>query len=315
MRIKGASVPLASRVPIESVLAQLGEAIRMNWAVVVLGEPPAGRLHTIVYGLSPQPALNAAKQVISQGKPLTLNTPQPLISMPIFIHGKVSGALQVSLPSEREFSPNLPVIKLVANLLGYIVERERMGLEVHDGVAQTLASALLYLQILEKVPRLEMPQARQLITKTLALIKQGIKEVRGIMNTLAPITASDAGLIATLRQELKELEREMGCEVEFITEWPQLSPGMEFALYPILHEAITNIKKHARSPKVCIHLHYLPQRLIAEVRDWGVGFNLHQQGMGLFSMRKRAELLGGSFKVTTATGKGTSVIIEIPFKG
>ncbi|MFQ5814322.1 MAG: GAF domain-containing sensor histidine kinase [Anaerolineae bacterium] len=275
----------------------------------------------------------------------------PLICVPIQSKDGTLGALQAnvsSLAGDEDISHKLRTLRLAADFVGCILEnarlhrelqqkekdvtrlvktsikaqeaeRERICLEVHDGVAQTLASAFQYLQTLENTPLYQMPEAKQLVTRAVGLVRQAIQEARDVINSLTPATLRDLGLVATLRQELKQFEAETGRKVEFESNLPRLSRDTEIALYRIVHEAVTNVKKHAHSRRMRIQLGHGEDRLIAQVKDWGVGFDVRQHdlaaashGTGLFSMRKRAELLGGSCQVHSALGKGTLVQVEVP---
>ncbi len=197
-------------------------------------------------------------------------------------------------------------------------ERERICLEVHDGVTQTLASVFQYLQTLETT-LLEGTPARQLLLRASALTKQAIQESREVINSLQPATLRDLGLVATLRQEMRQLEQETGWKVDFKTDAIRLPRDVETGLYRIIHEAITNVRKHADTKHVRVRISSVDERVEVEVRDWGVGFNYNPQdmsrrrGTGLLSMRKRAELLQGACDIQSTPGEGTTIRIEIPF--
>lgn len=200
------------------------------------------------------------------------------------------------------------------------VERERLCLEVHDGVAQTLASVFQYLQAMETTS-LETSQARQLLLRASALVKQAIQESREVINSLQPATLRDLGLVATLRQELQQLARETRWKVDFKADAIRLPPDAETGLYRIIREAITNARKYADTKRLYIRLTAADDRVKFEVRDWGVGFNYDprdmssRRGTGLLSMRKRAELLRGTCHIHSVPGQGTVVNVEIPFSG
>lgn len=292
-----------------------------------------------------QRALQIPGLVIDKGEEL------PVICVPIESRDGVLGALQAnvaSLGDDEDVSHKLRTLKMAADLVGCILEnarlqqelqekekdvtrlikasidaqeaeRERICLEVHDGVAQTLASAFQHLQALERTPAYQMPEVKQLLTRATGLLRQAIQEARDVINSLTPATLRDLGLVATLRQELRQFHNETGCKVEFEASWPRLAKDTEVALYRVLHEAATNVRKHANSRRMRIGLTRETDRLVAQVKDWGRGFNLKQHDLsttshstGLFSMRKRAELLGGTCDIRTALGKGTEVRVEVP---
>jgi len=197
-------------------------------------------------------------------------------------------------------------------------ERERVCLEVHDGVSQTLASAFQYLQTLEAALP-EGTDARQLLVRASALVKQAIQESREVINSLQPATLRDLGLVATLYQEMRQLKLETGLEVDFKADPIRLPHDVETGLYRIIHEAVTNVRKHADSKRLSVRLTSVDEGLGVEVRDWGVGFNCRSLDMserratGILSMRKRAELLQGTCEISSTPGQGTTVRVTIPF--
>lgn len=202
-------------------------------------------------------------------------------------------------------------------------ERERICLEIHDGVAQVLASAFQYLQLLEPAIA-EDAQARKLLLKATALVKQAIQETREVINSLQPATLMYLGLVATLQQELKQLEQETGWKVEFDADNIRLPRNVEIGLYRIIHEAITNAKRHAHTKRLRIGITTADDQLHIEVQDWGVGFYrppvdrrslMKRRGIGLLSMSKRAELLRGHCDIESSPGQGTTVQVEIPLSG
>ena len=199
-------------------------------------------------------------------------------------------------------------------------ERERVCLEVPDGVTQTLASAFHYLQTLES-SLLEDSQSRQLLLRASALVKQAIQESREVINSLQPATLIDLGLVATLRQEMPQLEQETGWQVDFKADTIRLPRDMETGLYRIIREAITNARKHAATKRLRIRLTSANGQMKVEIKDWGVGFNYdprdlsRRRGTGLLSIGKRAELLQGTCNIQSILGQGTVVKVEVPFSG
>ena len=146
-------------------------------------------------------------------------------------------------------------------------ERERICLEVHDGVAQTLASAFQYLQAFENTPDSQISQARHLASKASALVKQAIQESREVINSLQPAALSRLGLVSTLRQEVRDLSAEGGWQLDFAADSFRLDSDVEIALYRIIHEALTNVRKHALKNRVSVELRQSDKEIVAQVRD------------------------------------------------
>jgi len=196
-------------------------------------------------------------------------------------------------------------------------ERERICLEVHDGVTQTLASAFQYLQTLQTAS-LEATHARQVLLRASTLVKQAIQETREVINSLQPATLRDLGLVATLRQEIRQIEQENRWKIDFKADAIRLPQDVETGLYRIIHEAITNARKHAETKRLCVSITSADDQVRVEVRDWGVGFKYKSEDIsrrrhtGLLSMRKRAELLQGTCNIKSTPGHGTVVSVEIP---
>ncbi|MDP2954677.1 MAG: GAF domain-containing sensor histidine kinase [Chloroflexota bacterium] len=275
----------------------------------------------------------------------------PLFCVPLRRDGQILGALQLIIPSwadVEEPQQRLCFLKVAAASIGcalenerlqeelqkkeaYVMrlvkasieaqeaEREKICLEVHDGVTQTLVSAFQYLQALETTLPPQEEQAKHMVTRAAALVRQAVQEAREVINSLTPDLLRHLGLERTLREELRQFEKETGCLVEFEAHWPRLPQDTEMSLYRIIHEAVTNVRRHAKSPSVRVALSCQPGHLAALIKDRGVGFDPSQQGLmptrrsaGLFSMHKRAELLGGTCRVESAPGKGTEVWVKVP---
>ena len=200
---------------------------------------------------------------------------------------------------------------------GQEAERERLCLEVHDGVAQTLVSAFQYLQTLE-ANSLDGTRTRRLLLRASALVKQAIQESREVINSLQPATLRELGLVATLRQEIRHMEQENRWKINFKADAIRLPQDVETGLYRIIQEAITNARKHADAKHLRIRITSADDRVKVMVRDWGVGFNYNtpdtarKRGTGLLGMRKRAELLQGTCDILSTVGRGTVVSVEIP---
>jgi signal transduction histidine kinase len=235
------------------------------------------------------------------------------------LESKLTGAhLQIESLQRELHEKEAQVRELIRDTLdAQEAERERVCLEVHDGVTQTLASAFQYLQTLETTS-LDAPHARQLLLRAGTLVKQAIQESREVINSLRPATLRDLGLVATLRQELQQLEREARLKVDFKTDAMRLPEDVETGLYRIIREAITNARKHADTKRIRISITSVGSQVKVEVRDWGVGFNYNprdissRRGTGLLSMHKRAEILQGTCHIQSIPGQGTVVSVEIP---
>ena len=199
-------------------------------------------------------------------------------------------------------------------------EKQRIALDVHDGAVQTLASAFHHLQAAAYGRRRDEEGHRNALAKASSLLRETMQELRGLMEALRPATLDRFGLTASIESEVEDL-REGGWDAQLEAVPLQLSKDRETALYRIIHEALTNIRKHAGACQVRLALRKEGLWLHVEVQDWGSGFDpdtLRQQGkrhgFGLLSMRKRAELVGGRFEVESGVGQGTRISLQVPLR-
>lgn len=154
-------------------------------------------------------------------------------------------------------------------------------------------------------------------------LDKSVKELRRVVIGLRPPALDELGLTHALRQSLEELKAEgIYCKFDVSGTPIRLPPNMEIAVYRIVQEALSNIRKHAQASRVNLQLQFQEDRLLVEVRDNGKGFNRTQTlnsaisvgHIGLLGMKQRAEMLGGDVIIRTREGAGTSVILSLPIQ-
>lgn len=199
-------------------------------------------------------------------------------------------------------------------------EREHIALDVHDGAIQLLASAFQHIQAARDGRRQDEEASRSALVKASGLLRETMYELRGLMDNLRPATLDRFGLIASLESDILDL-RQGGWNAELVADPVKLAKVRETSLYRIVHEALTNIKKHAGVCQVSVTLKRRGPWLNLEIWDQGRGFRLgtiaqpgKRRGFGLLSMRKRTELLGGKFEVESSLGEGTRVSVQVPIR-
>ncbi|MBI4233319.1 MAG: sensor histidine kinase [Chloroflexi bacterium] len=196
-------------------------------------------------------------------------------------------------------------------------DREWLSYEIHDRVAQTLASVFQQLQSVESMARAS-PEIRHVAVRASVLLREAIREARSIMNNLHPPVLHEVGLGPLLEEELRRLEEDTGCRVKAALDGHvRLPRDVELVLYRIAHEALINIRRHAAARDVAFSLACGSEGVQLLVEDDGVGFDLPKalattRVGGLMSMQRRAELAGGSCSVESHPGQGTRVVVRIP---
>ena len=149
------------------------------------------------------------------------------------------------------------------------------------------------------------------------LLKSMAVNVRDVMAELRPPVLDDYGLLAALRQLVTEFAKRSGIAAELsgVELQPRLPSIVETAMFRISQEALNNIAKHAQAKKVEISLYAASDRVVLDIADDGVGFDANetppdQQHWGLITMRERAEAVGVVFRLESATGAGTRIVLE-----
>lgn len=197
-------------------------------------------------------------------------------------------------------------------------ERHWVAGEVHDRIAQTLVAVHQQLQALDSATQSD-PSAQRLVNRALELQHQAIHETRNIMSDLYLPTLDQYGLVTVMEEELNHFQKDTGCETRIDADYPERPPRhVEGVLYRIFHEALVNVKKHgAGTGRVAVSVRQEDGNVGIVVRDDGPGFDVAQATQsrrygGLVSMRRRAEIIGGTFQVESSPGQGTTVSFSVP---
>ncbi len=203
-------------------------------------------------------------------------------------------------------------------------ERQRISVDLHDGVAQWLAGASYRAQTVDALlSGNDNDEARGELATVESTIDKSLKELRRVLTGLRPPALDELGLKHALRQSLEELKADgLDCRFSEVGTPVRLPSSMEITVYRAVQEALTNIRKHANATKVNVRLQFQTDKLLVEVRDNGRGFDLSQTldsaisvgHIGLLGMKQRAEMLGGDIKIRTDEGTGTSIILSLPIQ-
>jgi PAS domain S-box-containing protein len=195
-------------------------------------------------------------------------------------------------------------------------ERQRLARELHDSVSQALYGIALGAKTARNLLDQEPDRAKDPLDYVLSLADAGMAEMRALIFELRPESLKTEGLMAALEKQAAALKARQGIEVEAtLCEEPQASLEAKEAVYRIAQEALHNTVKHACAKKVEIKMERDPDRMILELSDDGVGFDVRNDfpgHLGLRSMRERASRLGGTLEVETAPGRGTRIRAWIP---
>lgn len=200
-------------------------------------------------------------------------------------------------------------------------ELQWIALEVHDRVAQTLASAFQQLQTLESMS-LPDANARKAVMRARMLVREAIRESRDIMKELHPPLLDEFGVVPLVEEDVHHFQEDTGCQVKLEVNYPIRSPRhVEIAIYRVFHEALINVRRHAPGARsLSVTLIRRDGVVSLQVEDDGPGFDVKgaaasERVGGLMSMRRRTEIIGGTFSITSRLGHGTKVTMSVPTNG
>lgn len=203
--------------------------------------------------------------------------------------------------------------------------RKEFAAELHDEIAQDLtALALNFTAIRNGLPREVRENLGERIIISTCLVEELGRKIRDVMAKLRPPALDNFGLVAALRWHGELFEKQTGIVVNFQMEEiePRLRDEIETALFRIIQEALTNIKKHAAAMSVIIRVQKVKGKVYLSIQDDGKGFDVRRQksrdsysGWGLNLMRERAKSVGARFSLDSTLGRGTEIHIEIGEKG
>ncbi len=196
-------------------------------------------------------------------------------------------------------------------------ERRLIAYDIHDGLAQELAAAIMHLQFYQQQKEVLPREARQAFDSGLTLLERGHREARRLISGVRPPILDESGVLAAVAHLAYDPAFEQGPKVELHSRvaFRRLDPVAENVVYRMVQEALSNARSYSQSPRIVVSLVQRGDCLRIAVRDWGVGFDprkVPEDRFGLAGIRERARLLGGRCRIRSRPGGGTSVLVELP---
>jgi PAS domain S-box-containing protein len=201
-------------------------------------------------------------------------------------------------------------------------ERRRIARELHDGTAQNLFAITVNLARLGQLPSSESNEIRQLVSESQSLCDQSLQEIRTLSYLLHPPLLDQAGLVSALQWYVEGFTKRSGIHVD-VSAQPigRLPSDVEMALFRVVQEALTNVRRHSRSTTASIRLERKQSEVILEIRDSGQGLTSPKQpedsgqfpalGVGIPGMRQRIRQLGGTLEINSHH-EGTTISAVVP---
>jgi signal transduction histidine kinase len=262
-------------------------------------------------------------------------------SLPLIHQGETAGELCVAprAPGEAFSAQDMALLKNIAHQAGATAhaallmrdlqrsrerivtareeERRRLRRDLHDGLGPTLASQTLKLDAAMDLIEAKPDEARELLHQLRRQTQTTVADVRRLVYELRPPALDEQGLTGAIRNFAASING-LNVTVDVRDVLPPLPAAVEVAAYRIATEAITNVIKHANATRCVVAIQTsevseTPEVLRISVADDGIGIDpSHPVGVGLRSMRERAEELGGTLTIESEADKGTRVAARLP---
>jgi len=263
-----------------------------------------------------------------------------LVQFPLVYQGEDTGQLAVGLRSPGSpFSPaEMRLLQNIARQAGTAVhtvqltadlqrsrqnlvaareeERLRLRRDLHDGLGPAIASVIWQADSAREMIPADPSEAAQLLESSIEQAQAALGDIRRLVYGLRPPALDELGLVGALEQSARQ-HQHTSVTIEAPAPFPELPAAVEVAAYRIIQEALKNAIEHgeARNCIVCISLDDgpAPGNLCLTIKDDGLGLpEVVAPGVGLISMRERAEELGGAFAIRPRKTGGTEVEVCFP---
>lgn len=281
---------------------------------------------------------------VRRGKPMLINNrhshegidgqplPSSILAIPLIVQNKPLGVLGMVDKPGGFSNEDMRLIELFADqtavvveharmsqrmqLMAVVEERERLSRELHDSVNQLLYGIALYAEAAQRqLGNNDIDSVREYLQNLKSSADQALHEMRLLIYELRPQVLEEKGLVAAIQTRLDSVEEKLGLEAAFKHRLSaSLDEKMEQALFGITQEALNNVIKHSKARHVNVYLVQSGQALVLRVEDDGIGFipsDLPEGGLGLRTIRERAEALNAALDITSTPGEGTRIQVEV----
>jgi len=202
------------------------------------------------------------------------------------------------------------------------LERKLIAGELHDGLGATLTNIKYSLE-----RRLdELPEEREFLEQTVSMVQEAIKDTSRISRSLRPSILDDMGVLPAIRWFCRIFQEANGgiqAELRLDVQEGDVPDPLKIAIYRIIQEALSNVAKHSKAKRVTVSLKKVEDSLVLSIGDDGRGFDITDpklkangvddiRGMGLTSMKERAEFSGGTLDIMPQKDSGTVIHAKWP---
>jgi signal transduction histidine kinase len=205
-----------------------------------------------------------------------------------------------------------------ARRLAVLEERDRIGMDLHDGIIQSIYGVGLSLEGAKLNLDGDPAAAKERIHKAIDGLNQAIRDIRAYILDLRPRQLGNEGLMSGIKRLIAEYRAHTFSDVNFTgpDELKDLPHTQSLALFHICQEALANAAKHAKAKNVQIAVWSTDERALLEIKDDGTGFDMEKIhtsiGHGLANMQTRAHAVGGDIDISSSVQEGTTIFVWVP---
>lgn len=207
------------------------------------------------------------------------------------------------------------------------IERQRIARELHDSSTQNLIALINKLELCSNLIDIDVIRCKLELQSTMNYLKTIISDIRSTIYDLRPMSFDDIGMDVTINQFMEKIKNEYNKKIVFIDKdnilkQNNLKTILKLTVFRIIQESCNNALKHAEAENIQVIMKKEDSFLSIAINDDGVGFDVSQlknikrednSGFGLSMMKERVYLLSGSIKIDSEIGKGTSILVKVPF--
>lgn len=207
------------------------------------------------------------------------------------------------------------------------VERQRIARELHDSATQNLIALINKLELCSNLIDVDAIRCKLELQSGINYLKTIISDIRSTIYDLRPMSFDDIGMDVTINQFLQKIRSEYNKKIIFIDQenilkQENIKTILKLTVFRIIQESCNNALKHSEAENIKVIITKEKSLLCIEISDDGKGFDLKKlenikrednSGFGLSMMKERVYLLSGTININSEIGKGTSVLVKVPF--
>jgi two-component system sensor histidine kinase DegS len=234
--------------------------------------------------------------------------------------GVISTGVTVEGPAGEEELPGKAIAIRIID--AQEKERQRLAKQMHDGPAQSLTNFILQAEICQRLFDKDADKSREELMNLKTSASSTFQKVRDFIFDLRPMMLDDLGLLPTVRRYKDAFEEKSGITINLLPsgEDRRLEDYREVIIFRALQELLANVRDHANATEAIVTLDMGADQIRVSVEDNGRGFSTgeliknpdERETLGLSTLQERVELIGGSVRIDSTSGRGSKIVLTVP---